>query len=624
MRIASFDIFDTTLLRKCGSPQNIFRLLAERIFPNDELKQKKFFEWRRNTETTALSDSKNYLTLNDIYFLGKYPFDNIDYAIRQEEKVEGENLIANENIKDIIEQKRSEGYTILFISDMYLGSTFLKDILLREGCIKENEKVIVSCEEKARKDSGELYDKIRKEYQPEEWVHVGDNRQSDYIQALKHDIHATLYQTKYTCQEERIKSLGTLEAECTAGEIRSLRYSEKAKSAHYLLALEYIAPAYSAYVEWIFRKAKERENSTIYFLSRDGYILYSIAKKYKEKYETASDLRFLFVSRKALLPAFLHIADKNAFLSILDNSTAIGRKVSDLLSLWNTNKSILENKFNISFPYDTIRTKSEETHFLNTIYDSSFIKEYKENTKRDYNLVIEYLKQEGLTNNGNSILVDVGWVGATRIMINSLLQSNGSSPVSFLYYGVRHDVFSKDYGDYSSFTGKSKPYVEITTHLIEQYYSASPYQSTIGYDSSKNNTIEPIFKANGEDGVKTLAKYNILAAEDFMEADNFLIRMKDEELQNLAIKSVSALYNVVDSDIDITPLLNAEATDNEPFVKVFNNAEIIEFLFSGKRIGTFDRACNRLTFGKRWSAFTWMAHRLARKIHHKLSPHSKL
>lgn len=100
--------------------------------------------------------------------------------------------------------------------------------------------------------------------------------------------------------------------------------------------------------------------------------------------------------------------------------------------------------------------------------------------------------------------------------------------------------------------------------------------------------------------------------------------MKDEELQNLAIKSVSALYNVVDSDIDITPLLNAEATDNEPFVKVFNNAEIIEFLFSGKRIGTFDRACNRLTFGKRWSAFTWMAHRLARKIHHKLSPHSKL
>jgi len=29
MKLASFDIFDTTLVRKCGSPDNIFYLLSK-------------------------------------------------------------------------------------------------------------------------------------------------------------------------------------------------------------------------------------------------------------------------------------------------------------------------------------------------------------------------------------------------------------------------------------------------------------------------------------------------------------------------------------------------------------------------------------------------------------------
>lgn len=32
MKLASFDIFDTTLVRKCGSPDNIFYLLSKRIY----------------------------------------------------------------------------------------------------------------------------------------------------------------------------------------------------------------------------------------------------------------------------------------------------------------------------------------------------------------------------------------------------------------------------------------------------------------------------------------------------------------------------------------------------------------------------------------------------------------
>lgn len=36
MKLVSFDIFDTTLVRKCGAPENIFYLLANRIFGSSD------------------------------------------------------------------------------------------------------------------------------------------------------------------------------------------------------------------------------------------------------------------------------------------------------------------------------------------------------------------------------------------------------------------------------------------------------------------------------------------------------------------------------------------------------------------------------------------------------------
>ena len=35
-KLASFDIFDTVLIRKCGSPENIFYLLSRRIYGSRE------------------------------------------------------------------------------------------------------------------------------------------------------------------------------------------------------------------------------------------------------------------------------------------------------------------------------------------------------------------------------------------------------------------------------------------------------------------------------------------------------------------------------------------------------------------------------------------------------------
>ncbi len=138
MKIASFDIFDTTLIRKCGRPENVFYIMGRYLYPDHSGKQVSYYMWRINAEQKAcVLLNKQNPSLSDIYSLYnqecKDDFDK-KYLESIEEQIESQQLIYNLRIKNIISEKRAKGYKICFISDMYLSSTFLKKLLIREGC----------------------------------------------------------------------------------------------------------------------------------------------------------------------------------------------------------------------------------------------------------------------------------------------------------------------------------------------------------------------------------------------------------------------------------------------------------------------------------------------------------
>ena len=66
IRLASFDIFDTVLIRKCGSPENLFYVLSKRLFPDNKSLQADFYIWRLHAEEKAMSKVKES-SLSDIY-----------------------------------------------------------------------------------------------------------------------------------------------------------------------------------------------------------------------------------------------------------------------------------------------------------------------------------------------------------------------------------------------------------------------------------------------------------------------------------------------------------------------------------------------------------------------------
>ena len=129
MRLASFDIFDTTLLRRCGRPEAVWNALAENLFPEEMDLQEAFVVWRRNAQGETLEEKYDGIDSSFLYFSG------IDKKgmMQAEEAVERAMLILNPSVCRLIEQRRAEGYRIAFISDMYLSSQFLRQVLESYG-----------------------------------------------------------------------------------------------------------------------------------------------------------------------------------------------------------------------------------------------------------------------------------------------------------------------------------------------------------------------------------------------------------------------------------------------------------------------------------------------------------
>ena len=183
----SFDIFDTCLVRKCGSSDNIFCIWADRALGKvDRSYLKDLINSRLNAEKTARRNSgKEDVSLDDIYRnLSLESFPNLSKPAlkRLELEVERENLSPVRQALDLIRNYRKKGKRILFISDMYLPSDFLKSQLRRFGFWEEEDRIYVSGEIGLTKHSGNLFRYIQREERILRcsWIHVGDNTYSDY------------------------------------------------------------------------------------------------------------------------------------------------------------------------------------------------------------------------------------------------------------------------------------------------------------------------------------------------------------------------------------------------------------------------------------------------------------
>lgn len=309
MKISSFDIFDTCLVRKCGTPENVFFILGKDLLPAaTERELIIFVRIRIESEMEARFRLGREVTLEEIY--QKADFSCITKLsnttiMQQEIKCEQRLWSPINSSLNLINRQREKGDKIIFISDMYLPSKAIKEWLCINSFFHEGDKIFISGEIGKTKHSGELYTYIADDlnHKFSQWNHWGDNILSDYKQPKRLGIHSHLVDVPYTYYEnlwrKRLFCPKVQYNSICAGISRAIKASYE-PSPNVDITTDIIAPLLCSYVYRVLRDAHKNKIKHLYFASRDAKILLEIAKEIHSLFPSIVDLQYFYVSRSSL------------------------------------------------------------------------------------------------------------------------------------------------------------------------------------------------------------------------------------------------------------------------------------------------------------------------------------
>lgn len=190
--IISFDIYDTLIHRTTGSPSKVFKEIQGRI--NREIKSNEDFIFNREQAVKKAWEKtkREEITLDEIY--QNYKKSNVDVNLLKQFEIEMELdcVYPDKRLKTVYEELKKNGKKIIIISDMYLPQPVIKKILEKCG-YKKYEKVYVSSEIMLKKRTGNLFKFVKSDMQGKEFIHIGDNRTSDYKKAREYGIKSIWY-----------------------------------------------------------------------------------------------------------------------------------------------------------------------------------------------------------------------------------------------------------------------------------------------------------------------------------------------------------------------------------------------------------------------------------------------
>lgn len=310
--VRSFDIFDTVLTRRLSCPVDVFIMVGERLsragffLPPPTV----FRKLRIRCERWSRRLQPSYeVTLTDIYDLlgGLLLWTDQQklVAADTERKVEAEVLTATSHGLAAVHEARDRGAKIAFVSDMYLESSFLRTILIREGLFREGDLIAVSGEWKASKAAGIIWPILlhRLGVEPGALFHQGDHPHSDVASPGKHGIHAQRLGTAEVSRWEQWCPRGSGLPVDTWGEIATMSRLARVRAQnpdHYWtqLGTGVLGPMIVGFVSWLINTAVRDGIGTLWFLSRDGWMFYEAARHLAK--DCAIKIQYIAVSRNQL------------------------------------------------------------------------------------------------------------------------------------------------------------------------------------------------------------------------------------------------------------------------------------------------------------------------------------
>lgn len=514
--IISFDIFDTLLLRTVAKPIDVFAFVwkkAENIKLTD-LSDNEFIKMRVEMECRAKNHKTlGEVTLDDIY--KEFP----DYIVTDLNKlrlleIETEKQICyrNDSIYHCILECKKAGKNVCLLSDMYLDRKAIIEIL---GANKIDtslfDAILLSNEENCSKQTGELFNRLIEKFpmiKSKEILHIGDNKNADFIQAKKKGIAAF----HYNAVPEKLNSIYDYERirhNIPHPEILSLRktnvyekidnFDTEIKKNAYEIGSSIIGPFLTLFISHVCDRLETLKITRIYPFMREGYLLGELLKKEANNRKMPLEIHPIYVSRKVTYIPSIRQINREEIENIIGTRNLTLKESIDLLGLKSSYFEEVKEYGNLPWKETHKIRKGTSTlkeYLINKFLEPKHVKEMEHYIKEQREYLIKYLNQE-IKDFNHAATIDIGFFGRIQLWIEQslTLEHIPHKMKHFLAVGITGEKvfdginFEGYYGTYAENTDLFSV-IHRTTDILEKFISVTE-GSTIGY-KEKNGYIVPI------------------------------------------------------------------------------------------------------------------------------------
>ncbi|AHV99273.1 HAD family hydrolase [Paenibacillus sabinae] len=447
VKVVSFDIFDTLILRKIEKPIHVFELIENFCEKAKETHVEEFALKRQQAEKAArdnvwMKERRTEVTIDEIYqeFQQETNKPHSVCEALKDLELNFEKLLCtkNEYMYEVYNECLKLNKSIIITSDMYLTHSFIKGLLTENG-YKDYSKIYLSSELKITKATGELYSYIIQDLKikPDEILHIGDNYHADIEEAQKKGI-VTHYYPKCLDQNKKLSVFqdeNSIETNILKGLINNKLFSSRKGEASYdfwyYFGYENVGLIYLSFIQWLYANLKQNDIEAVFFLSRDGFIMKKVFELMGMNQEFSS--KYLYASRRALNFASIKAIDEDSLNFLVSGTSRL--KVKEFLQRIGLNEfEYRERITKVGFPNeDHIVDSGEDYAKLRDLY-ASLSEVIADKATKERELLIEYLRQEEFFDYKKIAIVDIGWHGSMQFSLEKMIEDVPDKPEIFGYY----------------------------------------------------------------------------------------------------------------------------------------------------------------------------------------------
>ena len=513
-QIVSFDIFDTLIMRKIFSPEDVFRLLGKRAK-----------ELNINTDIGAVrakisAKCDPCAAIDDIYMAIKEETGLSDEVIEDikaiERDIDEQLCVARNDIAKLYEYCIESGKEVYLISDMYYTLKDIKRLLDKCGLsVIDDRHIWISCEKRKDKISGLLW----KEYltavgENVKCIHIGDNKTGDIENPAKYGIDSYYVMSgKDMVMNSSISELAsyvnTVSDSICLGLVTAKLFnspfalcSNKGKLSFdnsEVYGYCVYGPLLEKFLIWLYYNSRKDGIDKLLFFARDGYFLEKDYRIVAELLDDAykQDWCYLPISRRLI------------YMASMGNEEDFKRVVE--FPYVGTFADYMKSRFEITVTDETSEYNDRQ---INAVGDSKnilkWIQLYKEmimqEAKAERENYLKYLETDGdMQKNISYGTVDLGYYGTNQYYLQRLTDIKAKG---YCFYTCLsednvfiNDIFMSGCFQYGNDYAAEKSLARKKNMYIETFLTA-PYGMIKYIDNQGNMVCEPDGKSQRNFDIK--------------------------------------------------------------------------------------------------------------------------